>query len=224
MTLDAVFMFFISLLLMWIKPGPAQLLKITTALDRGFLPAICISLGSIIICSMFFVLAGLGYKVLTDVFNYAGFFLQIGGAAYLIYLSVKGFLKSYRGGSASKKEGAHKETKASLVSCFLIGVGITISNPFWIFYFIGILPSLLPLGALTIYNFAQGAFLVFLSGIIVDGPMLLLITQVQKNFAGERIAKAIQMFVNFSFLVIAGFLIYSAFFIQEFKFNIYDVL
>ena len=226
MTFDAGLIFFISLLLMWIKPGPAQLLKIATALDKGLLAAIFISFGSIATCSLFFIFAALGYQALSDVFDYTGFFLQVFGAVYLIYLSIKGFSKIYRESSLSKRTDLPQEikSKANLSSCFLIGVGITLSNPFWIFYFVGVLPSLISLGDISTDSYLIGAGLVFLSGIIVDWPMLTLITQLQNAFEGDKVTKYINLFVNFSFLLIAGFLLYSAFFVQELKFDINDVL
>jgi len=222
MSFDITLIFFISLVLMWIKPGPAQLLKIATALDKGFLPAFFISLGSIIMCSAFFVVAGLGYKILSDIFQLTGFFLQVFGAIYLIYLSIKGFRNSARVKKTRIDPELSQQTrqKNNLLGFLGIGILITLSNPFWIFYFIGILPALVPLDIMTFQSFYIGATLVFISGVIVDGPMLYLITLMKQSFSGDVVTKFVTLFINISFLIIAAFLLYSAFFKQDFNFNI----
>lgn len=224
MTFETGLIFFISLILMWIKPGPAQLLKIATALDKGFIPAIFISLGSILMCSGFFVVAALGYKALSTIFQYTGFILQIFGAAYLLFLAVKGFIKLYGGANQalSKKRPEDLPKQHNLASYFAVGVGITLSNPFWIFYFIGILPALISLETLGYRSFYVGAFLVFASGLIVDGPMLVLVTQLKQAFANEKTTKLISFLINICFILIALFLIYSAFFTQGFEFSLIE--
>lgn len=220
MTFETGLIFFISLILMWVKPGPAQLLKIATALDKGFFPAIFISLGSILMCSVFFIVAALGYKMLSTIFEYTGFILQILGAFYLIFIAMKGFIKIYKNSVTDSYKNRSKELSKphNLMAYLALGVGITLSNPFWIFYFIGVLPALIPLETLGYTNFYLGAFLVFASGVIVDGPMLLLVTQLKQAFASERTTKNISFFINICFVLIALFLFYSAFFVQDFGF------
>ncbi len=227
MTSETMFIFFMSMLLMWIKPGPAQLLKIATTLDKGLPYGIAFSLGGALMCSVFFVAAALGYKVLSDIFNYTGFFLQIFGAVYLTYISIKGFIKFYksRNGSGAEPIRRRKTDKGrNVVSCFIIGILAVLSSPFWVFYFIGILPILIPLEGMTINSYFIGAFLVFLSGVIVDWPMLTLISQLQKTFMAGALKRYVNVSVSAVFLIIAGFLFYSAFFAQDFSFNIFKVL
>jgi len=226
MTFDVGLIFFISMLLMWIKPGPTQLLKVATTLDKGLVFGICFSLGSILMCCVFFVIAALGYKALSDVFNYTGFFLQIFGAVYLIFISIKGFKKLYFNQKTTPANHANNvEVKGrTMLSSFSFGFLATMASPFWIFYFIGILPALIPLSEFTFSGLLFGAFLVLLSGATVDWPFLTLIKQLQTEFLVGKISKFVSLFINFSFLGIAFFLIYSAFFVQESAFDINNVL
>ncbi len=226
MTFDAGLIFFISMLLMWIKPGPAQLLKIATTLDKGLPYGISFSFGSILMCSIFFVVAGLGYKALSDIFSYTGFVLQILGAIYLIYLSTRGFKKIYRNETAPNLTKANNaiQKKSGFFGSFTLGFFMAMTSPFWIFYFIGILPSLIPLDGLDVNSFLLGASLVLLSGIMVDWPLLTLISQLKRAFLGGNTGKNINLFINISFLLIAIFLLYSAFFGQNMAFEINDVL
>lgn len=53
MTFETGFIFAISLILLWIKPGPGQALKITRALNDGFIPAFAIILGGFFLYSAF---------------------------------------------------------------------------------------------------------------------------------------------------------------------------
>jgi threonine/homoserine/homoserine lactone efflux protein len=69
MTLESAFIFFISLALLWIKPGPGQALKITRALNDGFLPALYLSLGILTICMSYFIIAALGLEIVTNFFE-----------------------------------------------------------------------------------------------------------------------------------------------------------
>jgi threonine/homoserine/homoserine lactone efflux protein len=226
MTFESGLIFFISMLLMWIKPGPAQLMKITTTLDRGLSFGIVFSLGSAFMCSLFFVAAALGYQILSNVFSAVGVFLQVFGAIYLIYIGVKGLVKFYQNNKTKEIQGQQTSViqRSSFFSCFAMGVLITLSNPFWIFYFIGILPSLISLENVSGNSYIIGAVLVFVSAAMVDWPMLTLIAQLKENFTGDRFAKYISLFVSLCFLLIAAFLLYSAFFAQSSEFDINGVL
>lgn len=214
--------FFISLVLMWIKPGPAQLLKIATTLNKSFFHGFAISLGSIVVCCFFFVIAALGYKTLSEIFQYAGKILQIFGGIYLLYLAFKSFQKIY--GAQIKAKNTQIINDKTLIGYFVGGILITLSNPFWLFYFIGILPALLPLAEFTYNSFTIGISLVCLSAVVVDGPMLLLVSQLQKSFSNEKIDKALNVFISFSFLFIALFLFYSAFWGQSMEFDLLRTL
>lgn len=222
MDFDTGLIFFISLVLMWIKPGPAQLLKIATTLNKGFFHGFAISLGSIVVCCFFFVVAALGYKVLSDVFQYTGKILQIFGGVYLLYLAFKSFQKICS--TKILRKEAEVINHKTLLGYFIGGILITLSNPFWLFYFIGILPALLPLEDFTYNSFTIGIALVCLSAVIVDGPMLVLVSQLQKSFSNEKIDRALNIFISFSFLFIALFLFYSAFFGGMQEFDILETL
>ena len=91
MTFETILIFTVSLILLWIKPGPGQALKITRTLNDGFFAGFYIVLGVTTGCVLFFLIAVLGTTMLTNFFNQASIFFKIIGGTYLIYLGYKGF-------------------------------------------------------------------------------------------------------------------------------------
>ena len=124
-----------SLILLWIKPGPGQALKITTTLNSGFLAGFYIVLGIITGCVIFFLVAVLGTNFITNFFNDAGFYLKIIGGCYLLYLGIKGLNNIKKGQWTGPSEKSSKET---FIENYPLGLFTNLANPLPIFFFLSI--------------------------------------------------------------------------------------
>lgn len=220
MTPETVFIFFTSLLLLWIKPGPGQALKITTALNDGTLAAFNISLGIISGCILFFTAASLGSKIITNFFNDIAIILKLIGAAYLFYIGFK-TLKNPEKGQWTKRIKDKTNIHKTLIKNYTTGLFLTLANPLPIFFFLGILPTLVPVGNLTFNDILGGIFIICLVGLIADGLLILLVSQAKQALSNTQFVKKLNWFTGSGFILIGLFLLYSAFINTNYSFDIF---
>jgi threonine/homoserine/homoserine lactone efflux protein len=217
MTLETAFIFTMSLILLWIKPGPGQAFKITRALNDGFWAAFYVVLGIITACVIFFLIAILGLNFVTQFFDKTGFIFKIIGAAYLLYLGIKSLQNIERG----KWEGrSDKSNKKKFIENFPPALFLTLSNPLPIFYFLGIMPTLIPLGNFTIQDILMGAGIIITVGLTVDILLILLVSQVKEILSETKFVRNINIITSIGFILIGLFLIYSALFQSNFSFDL----
>lgn len=217
MTFETSFIFITSLILLWIKPGPGQAYRISLAFQHGFFPAFITGLGTTTTCLLFFVVAVLGISALTNFFNDIGFFLKIFGAIYLFYLGAKGLKSQYKPKSSNQPVA----NKASYIENYFAGFFLTLANPITIFYFVSILPTLVPVGTLSIQDFIQGMVIVFCVGTIVDILILTLSSQVRGVLTDTRFVRYVYIGTCISFILIGFYLLYTALFVGDrFSFSV----
>ena len=217
MTLETIFIFTMSLILLWIKPGPGQALKITTVLNSGFLAGFYIVLGIITGCIIFFLVAVLGASFVTGFFNDAGFFLKLIGSGYLTYLGIKGFKNINKGQWTGRTE---KSSAKKFIENYPLGLFTNLANPLPIFFFLSIIPTLVPIGDLEPSDIIVGIIIIILVGLIIDGLLLFLVHQVKEALAETKIVKRLNMVTSIGFILIGLFLLYSAFFENASSFNL----
>lgn len=207
MTFETTMIFAFSLLLAWIKPGPGQAFIITRALNDGFLPALYIIFGIILSCQIFFLVAVLGFGVITQFFEAAGLYFKILGGGYLIYMgySALGDLNSglWKGRLDHAKRDGFAEN-------FFPAMMITLANPISIFYFLSMMPALVPLGDLTVQDVIVGLGIIAAVGFMVDSIIALFVVQVKEALAETSFIRRINLFTSISFILIGGFFLYSA--------------
>jgi len=209
MTFDTILIFTVSLILLWIKPGPGQALKITRTLNDGFFAGFYLVLGITTGCVLFFLIATLGTTMLTNFFNQASIFLKIIGGTYLIYLGYKGF-RNIRVGQWTGR--LDKSEKKEFIENYSIGLFTTLANPLPIFYFLGIMPSLVLLDALTPDDILTGVMIIITVGLVVDSSLLLLVQQVKEALSDRKFVTKINTVTSTGFILIGLFLIISIFF------------
>lgn len=216
MSPEILFIFFMSFVLLHIKPGPGQAFRIGCALDKGFASAFAVSIGVSIMCTIYFLIVALSYNNLIQYFESFADLFKILGGIYLIYLGAKGFIKQSSGVVAKRET----PTTSSLLKFLIIGIIISLSNPMDIVFFLSILPNLIPLAELTTTGIVQGALIVFFTGMILDVFTLTLAILAKDSITDSPMGKYLLIFTNVVFILIGAFFIFSALFLQEFSLNI----
>jgi threonine/homoserine/homoserine lactone efflux protein len=207
MTLETGFMFAIALILLWVKPGPGQAAIITRSLNDGFFAGFCIAIGIIIGNIFFFIASALGATLIETHVNQIGLVFKIFGAGYLFYIGYKGLQNIQSGVWQGRKDTTSSK---EIVKNIVTGLLITLANPFAIFFFIGILPSIVPLGELDGYDILIGATIVAYVGFLVDGIIAALASQVKQTLSNQIIVKRINVITSIGFIMIGAFLLFSA--------------
>jgi len=215
MTLETILIFAISLILLWIKPGPGQALKITRALNDGFLPAFAIVLGVITACEIFFLSAVLGLTVVSAFFESSGFLLKLIGACYLLYLGYKGLSNIEKGVWKGRLDQTRKRQFFENYGAALL---LTLANPLPIFYFLGMMPTLVPVGDFMLFDILIGMGIIAFVGLQVDLLLIVLVTQTKQALSDTKFVKRMNLFTSIGFILLGAFFLYSAFFLSGFTF------
>lgn len=216
MTIETLFIFTTALILLWVKPGPGQALKITTTLNSGILNGFAVVLGIITGCVTFFLIAVLGTTMLTNFFNDISVFLKLIGGAYLIYIGVKGLNNIKKGQWTGRIQN---KSASSLVKNYALGLFTNLANPLPIFFFLGLIPTLVPIGDLTFSDILVGVGIIITVGLVVDGLLLVLVDFAKEALSETTFVKRINIVTSIGFAAIGLFLLYSAFFHDSFTFD-----
>lgn len=210
MTMESIFIFTISLILLWIKPGPGQALKITRTLNDGFLAGFFVVTGIITGCLIFFLIAILGANAITSILNNTSMFLKFIGGGYLIYLGYKGFKNIEKGKWKDSTNTA--SNKKNFIENYTIGFLLTIANPLPIFYFLSIMPTLISIENSSTANIIKGMIIIITVGLSVDLLLLTLVHQTKQALSNTKIIKRFNIITSTGFILIGLYLIQSAFF------------
>lgn len=215
MTGESLLIFTISVILVWIKPGPGQAYKITTTLNSGFLSGYVVALGIITGCIIFFLVAAIGSQIITSFFTNISDSLKVIGMTYLFYLGIKTIL--------NKEKNYFNKTQISnkkLFENYISGLFLNLANPLSILFFLGILPALVPIGNLTTIDILVGIIIIIMVGLVVDGLILMLITQVKIALSDSKTLSTMSIIAGLGFILIGLMLGYSLFFEEKFHFDL----
>ncbi len=125
----------LACLVLFITPGPDMSLFLAKTLSGGRQAGIAAMLGACSGCLAHTILAALGLSLLIATSPTAFTILKIMGALYLIWLAYG----ALRQGSALSLMGAEKAT-FSFWKTYLLGVGVNLTNPKVVLFFITFLP------------------------------------------------------------------------------------
>lgn len=207
MTLESVFIFAVSLAILWIKPGPGQAAIVTRSLNDGFFAGFCVAAGIVTGTMVYFLITTMSMSVISEFADIISFIFKILGAGYLFYIAYCGFKDIESGRWQKQKTKSH--SKESLKN-YLTGLLITLANPFVVFYFIGIVPTLIPLVDLTTNDLIICTVTIFCVGLVIDTLIAALAWQVRETLQDTQFIKRINIITSLGFIVIGTFLLLSA--------------
>jgi threonine/homoserine/homoserine lactone efflux protein len=164
-----LFAFTVASLLLFITPGPDMSLWLSRTIGSGRAAGVASMVGTNVGCVVHTLLAAFGVSALIAA-SQAGFFvLKIIGALYLLWLAVD----AVRNGSSLNVKTS-ENASTSLMSSFVLGITINLTNPKVVLFFITFLPQfvsahdphvtgkLLFLGLYFVVINIPGAFLIIL--------------------------------------------------------------
>lgn len=206
MTIETSLIFAISLILLWVKPGPGQAAIITRTLNDGFIAGWCVALGIVTGGVFFFLITALGIVFVENYVEEINVVFKILGSGYLFYVGYQG-LKNIESGHWKGRQDTI--SRKDIVKNYMTGLLITLANPFAIFFFIGIMPTLVPLGKLSPSDIIVGTIIVAYVGFIVDTIIAALAGQVHQSLSSTTFIKRINVITSMGFILIGAFLLFS---------------
>lgn len=126
----------IACFVLFVTPGPDMSLFLARTISGGRKAGMAAMAGALTGCCVHTLLAALGISALLAASETAFTILKVVGALYLLWLAVD----AIRNGSAlNLRDGARREV--SLRATFLVGIGINLSNPKIVLFFVTFLPQ-----------------------------------------------------------------------------------
>ncbi len=161
MSLEAAIVFFITIFIFSVTPGPGVFAILAKSLSEGAWPCLAISAGMAISDLAYLILAIYGLAAIAE--QWGGLFtlIRVVGAIYLVYLG----WKLWR----SRVEYIERENRSSRgknMAGFAQGFLISASNPKVILFYIAFLPSFIDLSSLDTRDILLVSILTF-SGIFL---------------------------------------------------------
>jgi threonine/homoserine/homoserine lactone efflux protein len=217
MTIEACFIFFVTLLLLWIKPGPGQAMIVARALKDGFWPAFSLALGAMVGGVFYFIAAVIGVSAIQDNIEIIGVVLKLIGAIFLFYLGYCGLKDIKSGQWESQKK---HQSNRGMITNFMAGLVVELSNPITIFYFLGILPTLMSIDDITMMDIVVGSIIILYGGMVFYCIVIAFCVQVKETLRDTNVVKNINLITSISFILIGLFFFYSAFFMSGIQYSI----
>ena len=128
--------FLVTMFVMAITPGPANLFAIATGMQKGKAAALLGVAGMNTATLAWFAAAALGLATLIIAFPKAFHLLAWAGAAYLVWLGIKSIASSLK---PADQAGAHRTFRMGR-SAFRDGFAVQIANPKILLFFGAVLP------------------------------------------------------------------------------------
>lgn len=198
----------ISIALLTFKPGPGMLAIITRALNDGFLPAFFIALGIVTIQNLFFTATALGASITASSLSVITDLMKVIGAVYLFYMGYKGLSNPYKGLWTKGKSSEIRKQK-QLLENYMAGIAITLSNPFVILFYIGIVPTILDNSTPNMTNIALGCLVISCVNLTLLALEAALATQLRQTLQNNVVVKRVNIFTSGAFIAIGLFLLAS---------------
>jgi len=178
MNLESAIIFFITLIIFSITPGPGVFAILAKSISEGVRPCISLALGMAISDVIYLILACYGLSTIAE--KWGGIFtlVRILGAICLIYLGWKIWHNRTR---YIERDSVNKN-----LAGFIPGFLISASNPKVILFYIAFLPSFMDLAKLSVNDIILVSFLTLIG--ITTGLMLIAFSAAwaRKYFRSER--------------------------------------
>src|SRR5215210_4249563 len=133
---DVLLTYSLACFVLFITPGPDMSLFLAKTVSGGRKAGIAAMLGAQAGCCVHTMLAALGLSALLAASTTAFLVLKVVGGLYLLWLAVD----AIRHGSALNVAGEVRR-EASLWRTFLLGVGVNLTNPKIVLFFVTFLPQ-----------------------------------------------------------------------------------
>jgi threonine/homoserine/homoserine lactone efflux protein len=161
MDIQTILTFCLAFFVFAASPGPDNLTILSKTVSNG--PAHGIAYGVGVVCSIFLfvILAAVGFNAIAQYMNENLRFIQYVGAVYLIYTGIMMW--------RSTPQIKPRVMRGGLFRLFLTGFFLNISNPKMPIFYLALLPGVLGIKPLTIYDTAELLFIIALVEVIVIG-------------------------------------------------------
>ncbi|MEM6428988.1 MAG: LysE family translocator [Deinococcota bacterium] len=133
---------FTSMVSLMLTPGPAKLYLLGVSVSSGMFAGALISLGIYTSDLMHVLVSAAGVEVLFEVYPNVFTVFRFAGAAYLLYLAYKSFMRAKSPPELEMNPDSTSESKGEgLFKFYLTGLLINLFNPLAVVFYLSLLPQ-----------------------------------------------------------------------------------
>ncbi len=162
MNLEILFAFTLGMIILSATPGIGVLSSISTALSKGFKSSLLFISGLVIGDIFFFILAIAGMSAISKIMGQLFFIIKILGGLYLIYIGLQ--IIKHR-----KDEIVFNGFKTTKYKTLLSGLLVTLGNPKPILFYASIVPTIIDIHQINLYEVIAIISIISLISFIVIG-------------------------------------------------------
>lgn len=162
MNFEIILAFLFGMIILSATPGPGVLASVSTALSKGFKSSLLFIGGLVIGDIFFFILAIIGMSAISKIMGQFFFIIKIIGGLYLIYLGLN--IIKHR-----KDEIYFNSEKSSKYKTLLSGLLVTLGNPKPILFYASIVPTIIDINRITLYEVMAIIFIISVISFSVIG-------------------------------------------------------
>lgn len=207
MTIEGLLFLFISIAVLVIKPGPSMVALVTRALQAGFFPAFGIALGLASMHFIYFPLAALSFSLEGEMVEKLAFFLQLAGATYIIWIGIKGLRNIERNPWDKRIEDKRASAWFDNITT---GVAISLSNPYIILFYVGLIPTIFDFKAFGLLDIALATFSTFIIVLSFLSLKCALASQMREILRDYKFVRGLNLGSSLVMLGIGVFIILNA--------------
>lgn len=171
--------FSIGMILLAVSPGPGILASVSTALSKGFKASLLFISGLVIGDIFFFILAIIGMSAISKIMGQLFYIIRIMGGLYLVYIGLDIIL--HRKDEIVYQGGRHSGYK-TLLSALLV----TLGNPKPILFYASVVPTIIDLTRINLYEIMAMIFIISAISFIVIGAYCYLAIMSKSLLAKKR--------------------------------------
>ncbi|MCI5060044.1 MAG: LysE family translocator [Alphaproteobacteria bacterium] len=194
------------------KPGPGVVAVVSRTLARGKIGFITYMSGAVLGELVFLGIVALGIVVLDDELLFISFLLKALASVYLIYLGIKALLQQ-----EEIKLGKEEPSEAqNNWNDFSTGLMLTLSNPFVIIVFGGLIPGMIGDQGMTLSLFLVLAAITAIVQVSIDF-LYCLPAMISRKFVTTNTLSKLRVAAGIAMILIGLYLGYSMLFAQDLK-------
>lgn len=205
MDFNALVTLFFAIALLAAKPGPGVMTVATKAMGEGIPSVLYFMVGTNLVKILFFTLVVFGFGVIPDKALIVSVVFKTITAAYLIWMGAQGLRKL----DPEAKANDEIVKKHGFTENFAAGFMLTISNPFDILFFAGILPTIFPMGGIGVFDYILCCLAIILGDCIVALSYAIPIALTRKFFT-HAIVRRLNIVSSVGIVLVGLYIGYSA--------------
>ena len=202
MNFEILLAFLLGMIVLSATPGPGVFASVSKALSEGFKSSLIFIGGLVIGDIIFFILALIGITAISKLMGQFFFVIKIIGGVYLIVLGINIIKRK-------KEETAFDDLKRSKTKSLTGGLLVTLGNPKPILFYASIVPAIIDINQIQIYEVIAIIFIITAVSFIVIGSYCYLAIVSKSILMRKQVQRRINTVSGLIMIAVGSFILFK---------------